>query len=345
MTWCHKLTLATFEFLSNLQIRLFLWYDFLVKILITGIAGAIGSHLAERLISEGHDVIGIDAFKPYYDPKLKKINAREVESTGAKVYDIDLATGQYEHLLTDVDVIFHLAAQPGISAATPFDTYLHDNLLATHRLIEAAKKIPSLKAFIHASTSSVYGARATGDETSTPQPISHYGVTKLAAEQLALAQHRESGMPIVVLRFFSVYGPRERPDKLYHKLIKAISEGNPLHLHEGSEHHVRSYTFIHDIIEGCVLVLKNLDKAIGQIFNLGTDKTMTTGEGITLIEKIMGKKAEIVRTPRRPGDVLETGANIAKMRDTFGYDPKVELEDGLQAQVEWYMQTIAPKGK
>jgi len=293
----------------------------------------------------GHEVIGIDSFKPYYDPEIKRINARDVEAKGGKIYDIDLATGEYEHLLKGVDIIFHLAAQPGISATTPFETYLEDNIIATQKLIEKARLMPSLKAFIHASTSSVYGARATSDETSEPKPTSNYGVTKLAAEQLAMSHYRENGMPVVVLRFFSVYGPRERPEKLYHKLIKSIFEGKSLPLHEGSEHHIRSYTFIQDIIDGCILVLENLDKAIGEIFNLGTDKTMTTAEGIKLIEKIMGKEAQFVRMPRRPGDQIETGANITKMRKFFGYDPKFGLEEGLRQQVEWYETKIHNKKK
>jgi len=314
-----------------------------VKILITGAAGAIGSHLAERLLDLGHEVIGIDSFKTYYDPSIKKINAADVEAKGGKIYDIDLVDGDFGHLLKGVEVIFHLAAQPGISSSTPFNTYLEDNIIATERLISKARLEPSIKAFIHASTSSIYGARATGKEDTEPKPTSNYGVTKLAAEQLAMSHYRENGFPVVVLRFFSVYGPRERPEKLYHKLIKSLFESKPIHIHEGSEHHIRSYTFIQDIIDGCILVLENLDKAIGEIFNLGTDKTMTTGEGIALIEKIMGKKAEFVHVPRRQGDQIETGANISKMKKYFGYNPKYSLEEGLKKQVEWYGEKIHNK--
>lgn len=314
-----------------------------MKVLITGIAGAIGSNLAERLIDEGHEVIGIDSFTPYYDPELKKINAQDVEAKGAVIHEVDLAKDEYDSILEGVEVIFHLAAQPGISAHTSFETYLQDNIVATHRLLEKSKEIPSLKAFIHASTSSVYGSRATGDESSEPKPTSLYGVTKLAAEQLVLAAFRESAFPAIVLRFFSVYGPRERPDKLYHKLIKAGLESTSFHLHEGSEHHVRSYTYIKDILDGCLLVMNNPEKALGEIFNLGTDTTMTTGEGISIIEKILDKKIELVRIPRRAGDVLETGANITKLRSIFGYSPKVSLEEGLREQVRWYIDKIYKK--
>src|SRR6185436_17280051 len=140
------------------------------------------------------------------------------------MYYLDLVTEDVSHLLTGTDFIFHLAAQPGISASTPFENYLNNNIVATQKLLDQARGVTTLQGFIHASTSSVYGKHANSDETSEPKPTSHYGVTKLAAEQLALSYHRESGLPVTVLRFFSVYGERERPEKLYHKLIKAMHE-------------------------------------------------------------------------------------------------------------------------
>jgi nucleoside-diphosphate-sugar epimerase len=314
-----------------------------MKILITGIAGAIGSHVAERFLSQGHEVIGIDALKPYYDPNIKKINLSDVESKGAKIYNLDLAKDDLSEPLNGIEIVFHFAAQPGISAATPFDIYLNDNIIATQRLLDGVKGLTSLKGFINIATSSIYGAYATSDESSEPKPTSNYGVTKLAAEQLALARHRDEGLPVASLRCFSVYGPRERPEKLFHKLIKSIYEDTSLPLFEGAENHIRSYTYVSDIVDGCELVVNNIDKAIGQIFNLGTDKTMTTKEGIEIIEKIMGKKARFDRKPRRPGDQLETGANISKMRSYFGYDPKVTLEEGLRKEVEWYGEKIHKK--
>jgi UDP-glucuronate 4-epimerase len=314
-----------------------------VKILITGAAGAIGSHLVERFLELGHEVVGIDALKPYYDPRIKKVNAQDVEKKGVIIYQLDLATDNLQKALDGVEVIFHCAAQPGISASTPFEVYLNDNIVATYNLLEAAKKLPTLKAFIYASTSSVYGARATEKETTEPKPTSHYGVTKLAAEQLAMSYYREIGLPVTVLRFFSVYGPRERPEKLYHKLIKSILENKPLPLYEGAEYHVRSYTFVSDIVDGCVTVVENLDKAVGEIFNLGTDQTMTTKEGIEIIEGLLGKKAVFNRLPRRPGDQVETGADISKIKKYFGYHPNVKLADGLQEEVRWYKDKIHKK--
>lgn len=314
-----------------------------MKIVITGAAGAIGSHLAERFLSLGNQVVGIDALRPYYDPAIKKITAEDLVAQGVEMHYLDLTTDDVSHLLEGAEIIFHCAAQPGISAVTPFQTYLDDNIVATQRLLEAARHIPTLKAFIHASTSSVYGARATEAETAELKPTSYYGVTKLAAEQLAMSYYREIGLPVIVLRFFSVYGPRERPEKLYHKLIKSIFDGTTIPLHEGSENHIRSYTFVQDIVDGCLLVVENLDSAVGEIFNLGTDKITTTGEGIKIIEEILGQKAQFVKTSRRPGDQVETGANISKIKKFFGYNPKTELREGLEKQVEWYREKLHKK--
>lgn len=311
-----------------------------MKICITGIAGAIGSHMAERLLAEGHEVVGVDALTPYYSPEIKKINLTDVEEVGAKVYIRDLVTDNIQDLLEGVDFVFHFAAQPGISASTSFEEYVRNNIVATEKLLQAARNIPSLKGFIHASTSSVYGAFAGGDEETVPKPTSYYGVTKLAAEQLALSYGRDKGLPVSVLRFFSVYGERERPEKLYHKLIKAVLEEKEFTIYKGAEKHIRSYTYVSDIIDGCMLVLHNFEKAKGEIFNLGNDKTMTTGEGIELIQEIIGKRAKLIELPPRSGDQLETSANISKMQKTFGYSPKVQLKEGLTAETEWFKNKL-----
>jgi len=314
-----------------------------MKIIVTGAAGAIGSHLAERLLDMGHEVVGIDALTPYYSPEIKKINLKDIKEKGATVYIKDLVKDDCSRILKDADVIFHLAAQPGISAATPFEDYLNNNIVATYRLLESAKKNSNLQLFVYASTSSVYGARASGDETTEPKPTSYYGVTKLAAEQLALSYYRESELPVTVLRFFSVYGERERPEKFYHKLIKAIQEDKQVPFFEGSEYHIRSYTYISDIIDGCILALQNIPKVVGEIFNLGSEKTATTKEGLVIIEKIMNKKTKLIILPRRIGDQFETSANISKAQAILGYNPKVNLKEGLAAEVKWYKEKIHGK--
>lgn len=314
-----------------------------MKILVTGVAGAIGSHVAERLAQMGHTVVGVDSLTDYYDRAIKKINLADVEASGVKVFLNDLAVDDLAEALEDVEAIFHFAAQPGISSKTRFEEYTKNNIFATQRLLEASMKVPTLKLFVHVSTSSVYGVRAQGNEKTVPEPTSYYGVTKLAAEQLALSYYRELGLPVTVLRLFSVYGERERPEKLYHKLIKSILEDKEFPLHEGSEHHVRSFTYIQDVVNACVLVLGSPEKTIGEIFNIGGGAIATTGEGIKIIEEILNKKAVIMTIPRRLGDQSETKADIAKAIEVLGFKPATSLRQGLEKQVMWYKDKIHNK--
>lgn len=311
-----------------------------MKILVTGAAGAIGSHVAEALKKAGHQVSGIDALTDYYSPEIKEINVADLKTAGISVIRKNLAKDDLSPELKGIEMIFHFAAQPGISASTPFEKYLENNIVATQRLLEAAAQEKSLKLFVHISTSSIYGARADSDEAAEPKPTSYYGVTKLAAEQLALAYWREKGLPVAVLRLFSVYGERERPDKLYHKLIKNILNDQPFTLYDGSELHKRSYTHVSDVVKACLLVLEKIDSVRGEVFNIGGGKTISTGEGIALIEKILGKKAVIVKAPKRAGDQLETSAKIDKAEKILGYKPSVLPEDGLRLQVAWYKEKI-----
>ncbi|MBN1868734.1 SDR family NAD(P)-dependent oxidoreductase [Candidatus Sumerlaeota bacterium] len=311
-----------------------------MRILVTGVAGFIGSHLAERLADMGHHVVGLDCFTDYYDRALKEINAEDVRSKGVEILELDLAQDDLSAAVDGMDIVFHLAAQPGISATTPFEAYVRNNLTATYRLLEAVRPSKSLRGFINVSTSSVYGAHATDPEDVPPKPTSYYGVTKLAAEQLVLSYERQLGLPACSLRLFSVYGERERPEKLYRKLIASIVDDAEFPLYEGSLEHSRSFTYVSDIIDGLVAVLDRLDVCRGEIFNIGTDIEITTGEGIRLVEKIMNKKARLVATPRRPGDQLKTHANIDKARRILGYDPQVAPEQGLRAQVEWYCTKV-----
>ena len=314
-----------------------------MRILVTGAAGAIGSHLAEGFVRRGNYVRGSDSLTPYYSRLIKEINVAEIKNSGVEFVRADLCTDDLTSLLDGIEVVYHFAAQPGISATTPFSEYVNNNIVATFRLLEAVRQAGDLRLFVHISTSSIYGRRAVGDEMVEPAPTSYYGVTKLAAEQLALSYYREQWLPVVVLRLFSVYGERERPDKLFHKLISSILNDKPFPLHEGSEHHTRSYTAVQDIVDGCFRVIEYLDKCMGQIFNLGTDQVITTGEAIRLLETIIGKEAIIKAVPRRPGDQVETAANITKARAILGYDPVMKLPDGLAREVRWYKEKIYGK--
>lgn len=307
-----------------------------MKLLVTGAAGFIGSHLAEALSRAGHLVTGLDAFTPFYDPSLKEENARAIQSAGATLLRQDLATDDLTQALEGVDAVFHLAAQPGLSSTTTFDDYLRNNLVATARLLAACEATSPRPRFLHISTSSVYGAHATGDETTLPEPTSIYGVTKLAAEQLALSRHRERALETCSLRIFSVYGPRERPDKLYSKLLQSLLDDHEIPIHEGSEHHRRSYTFITDILRGLFASLERWDAVRGEILNLGSDIETTTADGIALAERLTGKRARILRAPKRTGDQLRTHANIDKARRLLDYTPRTTLEEGLRAELAWF---------
>ena len=310
------------------------------RILVTGAAGFIGSHLCERLVAAGHDVLGVDCKTDHYVTALKDLNLEGLRAAGVRLDSSDLAVDDLKNLMDDVEYVFHLAAQPGISGSTSFDSYVRNNIVAANRLLEVASECKSLQGMLNISTSSVYGADATGDERSEPRPTSNYGVTKLAAEQLMLASHRDRDVPCCSLRLFSVYGPRERPEKLYPKLVGAILEDRPFPLFEGSEKHVRSYTYVSDIVDGMVAALNNFDSCVGEVFNIGTDVAHTTGEGIEAVEKLTGKSARIDTQPRRAGDQTRTQANISKARRVLGYNPKTSLEDGLRAVVEWYQSQI-----
>ncbi|WP_420643833.1 NAD-dependent epimerase/dehydratase family protein [Candidatus Leptofilum sp.] len=315
-----------------------------MKIVVTGAAGFIGSHLAETLAKQGHTVVGIDSFTDYYAAQLKQANAEDVEAAGAVLRRLDLAKDDLSVALKDVEFVFHLAGQPGIAATVPLADYVRNNVVAIDNLLTGCQKQQSLRCFVNVSTSSVYGRHAYDPETEAPKPTSYYGVTKLAAEQLALAAHREKGFPACSLRIFSVYGPRERPEKLYPKLIRSILTDTPFPLFEGSKAHSRSYTFVGDIIEGFVSVLDRPEKVIGEIINLGSDVEMTTGEGIALIEQIMGKKAKLDIRPKRSGDQLHTCANIGKARELLGYASHTQLAEGLEAEVDWYVNRIYASG-
>jgi nucleoside-diphosphate-sugar epimerase len=311
-----------------------------MKIVVTGAAGFIGSHLAETLAKQGHTVVGIDSFTDYYAARLKQVNADEIEAAGVTLHRLDLATDDLTSALQDVEFVFHFAGQPGISAAVPMADFVRNNLVTMNQLLLACQQQSSLRCFVNIATSSIYGRHAYDSEEVPPKPTSYYGVTKLAAEQLALAFHREQDFPACSLRIFSVIGPRERPEKLYPKLIRSILMDESFPLFEGSTEHSRSYSYVGDIVEGFTAVLDRPDQVIGEIINMGSDIERTTGQGIAIIEKIMGKKATFDMKPKRPGDQLHTCANISKAKRLLGYAPHTTLEEALAAEVDWYVNDI-----
>ncbi len=308
-----------------------------MKILVTGAAGFIGSHTSERLKEMGHDHIGVDNFSPYYDLSLKKLNAQSLSEKNIEVLKLDLRTEDLSAKLpNDLDFIFHFAAHPGISNTSTFEDYFGNNILATQRLLEFSENLPKKPFFVNIATSSIYGLEATFPETVAPKPASWYGVTKLAAEQLALAKSRENKLKGTSFRLFSVYGPRERPDKLYTRLIDCGLNNKAFPLFEGSEKHLRSFTYVQDIVDGIVSVIGNEKVCDGEIFNLGTETESTTAQGIATVEEILGIKIQTEKRPPRAGDQSRTKANIDKARKLLGYNPQTTLKVGLIAQTEWF---------
>lgn len=304
-----------------------------MKCLVTGAAGFIGSHLCERLLQQGHQVTGLDAFVPYYPRSVKEANLTAVRAHPSfQFHEADLRSDPLVSLLDDVDVVYHLAAMAGLPRSwTDFDLYASCNLTATQRLVDAARSRPGLRRFVQASTSSVYGRFASGDETLPTRPVSPYGVTKLAAETLARAYGEEYGLPVVVLRYFSVYGPRQRPDMGYNRFIRAMLDGESLPVF-GDGMQVRGNTYIDDCVAATVAAAEALP---GEIYNVGGGEAVTVWDVLRKLEKIIGRPPNVRREPARPGDQRYTGADTSKLTRHLGWQSQVSLDEGLARQVEW----------
>ena len=312
-----------------------------MKALVTGAAGFIGSHAAERLQQEGLQVTGLDNFSEYYEVAIKELNAVSLQKKGIVLEKMDLREiSDYDNLPTDFDFILHFAGHPGISSSSTFDDYFSNNVTATQNLLEFAHKNKRLRHFFNISTSSVYGLEATFPETVAPKPASWYGVSKLAGEQLVMAKSRSKKLKASSLRLFSVYGPRERPEKLYTKLIGCAIKGSKFPLFEGSGKHLRSFTYVGDIVEGIYKAVLRHAELDGEIINLGAEDEHKTQEGIRLVEELLHKKVQLEVMPRRPGDQFRTLANIQKAKKLLGYNPTTSLKEGLELQIKWYRENF-----
>lgn len=312
-----------------------------MKVLITGAAGFIGSHAAEFFQQKGLQVTGIDNFSSYYDVALKELNAEALRNKGVHVHKMDLREDfDYQELSTDFDFIVHFAAQPGISTTSTFEDYCSNNIVATQNLLKFAHRNHNLKHFFNISTSSVYGLEAMFPETVAPKPASWYGVSKLAGEQLVMAESIGQNIQASSLRLFSVYGPRERPEKLYTRLIACALKNEPFPVFEGSERHLRSFTYVGDIVEGIYQALERYEELDGEIINLGAEEEYQTQEGIRFVEELLGQKVKLKTVPKRPGDQFRTLANIEKAKRLLGYQPVTSLQAGLRLQINWYQETF-----
>jgi len=313
--------------------------------LVTGVAGFIGSTLAERLLDAGHTVVGIDALTDYYAPELKRRNLKElVGRPGFSFHEENLLTANLSERLRAIDVVYHLAAQPGVrkSWGSTFATYLDNNVAATQRLLEAVREVP-VSRFVFASSSSVYGTATElpVHETTLPRPISPYGVTKLAAEHLCGVYARAFGVPAVSLRYFTVYGPRQRPDMAFNRFVRAIIEGDQIELY-GDGEQTRDFTFVSDAVAATLAAANaDMDTRKAPVYNVGGDSRVSVNHVIRLLERIIGKPARIARQPAQPGDARDTYADCSAARADLGYRPAVALDMGLEAMVRWHAFPLA----
>lgn len=305
--------------------------------LVTGCAGFIGSHLSEALIREGHSVRGVDCFTDYYPKKVKVSNMSPLtQMDGFKFFEADIASSALRPLLKGIDAVFHLAAQPGVRASwgETFSHYVKDNIVATQRLLEACKAQPITR-FVYASSSSVYGdsEKMPTPEDAMPKPVSPYGATKLAGEHLCNIYLRNFGLRAVTLRYFTVYGPRQRPDMAFAKFISGIAAGRDIEVFGDGEQR-RDFTSVRDTVAATVMAV---DAKPGSTYNIGAGKTVTLNEVISTMERLIGKRARVRRHEAALGDVRDTSADITKISSELGYSPRTGLEAGLKEQISYQL--------
>jgi nucleoside-diphosphate-sugar epimerase len=307
------------------------------RVIVTGCAGFIGSHLAESCLERGWEVIGIDCLTPYYDPAIKRANVAAAAAHPSFTYlESHLLELDLDELLDGVDIVFHLAAQAGVRASwgQSFDTYTELNVTALQRLLEAARGA-SLERFVFASSSSVYGDAETlpTPEDTVLRPVSPYGATKALGEHLAHVYTRNYGVPIVSLRYFTVYGPRQRPDMAFHRAIEAGLAGTPFGLF-GDGNQTRDFTFVEDAVAGTVAA--GLQGTNGSVYNLGGGSRVSMNQVLETIGGLVGRPLEVERGDSQRGDARDTAADTSRARSELGFAPSRTLEEGLAEQVEWH---------
>jgi UDP-glucuronate 4-epimerase len=303
-----------------------------MRYLVTGAAGFIGSKLLQTLLERGHDTVGWDAFTDYYDPALKEENARDLP-----VARVDLVEDAIP--LDGFDGVFHLAGQPGVASfGGIFPVYVRQNVLASQRLFEEA--VAAGTRVVFASSSSVYGDAETYPtaEDVVPRPISPYGITKLACEHLARAYGSEFGLDVATVRYFTIYGPRQRPDMAFTRMVTCLAGGHPFELYgDGSQS--RSFTYVEDAVDATIATMERAPR--GAVYNVGGGTEVSMLEAVETLGRIAGRRLELVRRSRREGDAARTAADTTRIRAELGWEPATPFEDGLEAQWRWAAARVA----
>ncbi len=311
-----------------------------MKVVVTGAAGFIGSHLSEALLDEGHEVVGVDCFTDYYARPLKEANlAPALGQDRFRFVDADLRHDALEPIVAGADVVVNEAATPGLVLSwDDFERYQSTNLSAVKRLVDACIAT-GVGHLVQASTSSVYGAEATGDEESATVPVSPYGVTKLAAEHLLRAHSQAHGLPITILRYFSIYGPRQRPDMAYRIFCERLLRGEPITVY-GDGDQSRSNTFVSDCVAATTAAVARPGR--GEVLNVGGGREIKLLEALAIIADALDVEPDVRHEPARKGDQRRTVADIGRAREALGYEPQVEPEEGLRLQADWVRSLLAP---
>lgn len=314
------------------------------RALVTGCAGFIGSRLVERLLYDGTTVIGVDSLTDYYAKELKKANLRRFrEHPGFEFRRLDLSRDELDGLLNDVDVVYHLAGQPGVRASfSTFNKYVRHNIEATQRLLQAAIDQP-LEALVYASSSSVYGDAAVHPtpEDAPRRPCSPYGMTKVATEELAGVYQRNHGVPVVGLRYFTIYGPGQRPDMAFARFIGQLLAGHPLTIF-GDGGQIREFTYVDDAVRATIAA--SARGRPGMVYNIGGGRPVELRSACEILTEIVGRPLDVQSLPPAQGDVRETGADGTRAREDLGFEPQVSLEDGLRTQVKAAVRDL-PKAR
>jgi len=308
---------------------------------VTGAAGFIGSHLCEALIARGMEVVGVDCFTDYYDPAIKRRNVEALQSGPRfRLLELDLASADLAQL-PPARWVFHQAAQPGVRASwgAEFADYARHNVLATQRLLERYKG-SSVERVVVASSSSVYGdaERMPTGEGDLPRPFSPYGVTKLAAEHLALLYARNFALPAVALRYFTVYGPRQRPDMGFNRFVAALLAGKPIGVY-GDGEQTRDFTFVGDAVAATIAAART--GVPGTAYNIGGGSRVTVNEVLEIVQRVVGRRVTVRREPVQKGDMRDTYADTALARQDLGFMPPVPLDQGLESEYRWLSTTPA----